>query len=94
MFAYEIIEKAYLDNHKLLITGNGGTVADSEHILGELMNRFKVPRLVSYEFAKGLKSIDVECGEGLLKNLERCLMALTWLSTKHSQWLISMMLME
>ena len=34
--AYEAMERAYLEGGKLLIAGNGGSAADSEHIAGEL----------------------------------------------------------
>lgn len=37
---YLVIEECYLNNGKLLIAGNGGSAADSEHIAGELMKRF------------------------------------------------------
>ena len=47
--AYLILEKCYENDHKLLIAGNGGSAADSEHIAGELMKRFKVPRPVTHE---------------------------------------------
>lgn len=74
--AYEIMEEAYVNDHKLLIAGNGGSAADSEHIAGELMKRFKTPRPCPSEFAEKLKSIDPERGENLAKNLERGLMAI------------------
>ena len=74
--AYFIMEEAYEGDHKLLIAGNGGSAADSEHIAGELMKRFKTPRPVTPEFAKKLKAIDPERGENLAKNLERGLMAI------------------
>ncbi len=74
--AYFIMEEAYEKDHKLLIAGNGGSAADSEHIAGELMKRFKTPRPVPAEFAEKLKAIDPERGEGLAKNLERGLMAI------------------
>ena len=74
--AYEIMEEAYLGDHKLLIAGNGGSAADSEHIAGELMKRFKTPRPVPAEFAEKLKDIDPVRGENLAKNLERGLMAI------------------
>lgn len=74
--AYEILEQAYASDHKLLIAGNGGSAADAEHIAGELMKRFKAPRPVPAEFAKRLKEIDPERGDGLAKNLERGLMAI------------------
>lgn len=74
--AYLIMEKAYEDDHKLLIAGNGGSAADSEHIAGELMKRFRTPRPVPIKFANKLKEIDPERGEVLSKNLERGLMAI------------------
>lgn len=74
--AYLIMEEAYEEDHKLLIAGNGGSAADSEHIAGELMKRFKTPRPVTPEMAEKLKSIDPVCGADLAKNLERGLMAI------------------
>ena len=74
--AYDVLEKAYKDDHKLLIAGNGGSAADSEHIAGELMKRFKTPRPVPTEFANKLKQVDPERGLALAKNLERGLMAI------------------
>ena len=56
--AYDILKEAYTNDHKLLIAGNGGSAADSEHIAGELMKRFKTPRPVPEDFAKKLKTID------------------------------------
>ena len=68
--AYQVMEECYENGGKLLIAGNGGSAADSEHIAGELMKRFKTPRPVSSEFAEKLKSIDPVRGENLAKNLE------------------------
>jgi D-sedoheptulose 7-phosphate isomerase len=74
--AYLIMEEAYEGDHKLLIAGNGGSAADSEHIAGELMKRFKTPRPVTPEVAEKLKAIDPERGADLAQNLERGLMAI------------------
>ena len=74
--AYRILEECYEGDHKLLIAGNGGSAADSEHIAGELMKRFETPRPVPSEFSKKLVEIDSERGPGLAKNLERGLMAI------------------
>ena len=74
--AYLVMEEAYEGDHKLLIAGNGGSAADSEHIAGELMKRFKTPRPVTPEMAEKLKAIDPVRGENLSKNLERGLMAI------------------
>lgn len=74
--AYGLMVEAYEGDHKLLIAGNGGSASDSEHIVGELMKRFKIPRACPPEFAEKLKSIDPERGAKLAKNLERGLMAI------------------
>ena len=74
--AYLVMEECYVNDGKLLIAGNGGSAADSEHIAGELMKRFKTPRPVTPEFAKKLKAVDPVRGENLAHNLERGLMAI------------------
>lgn len=74
--AYLIMEECYGHDGKLLIAGNGGSAADSEHIAGELMKRFKTPRPVTHEMAERLKEIDPIRGEDLAKKLERGLMAI------------------
>lgn len=74
--AYLIMERSYENGGKLLIAGNGGSAADSEHIAGELMKRFKTQRPVSAEYAKKLKEIDCERGAALAENLECGLMAI------------------
>ncbi len=74
--AYQILETCYRHGGKLLIAGNGGSAADSEHIAGELMKRFQIPRPVESAFADRLESIDPKRGSALAKNLERSLMAI------------------
>lgn len=74
--AYLLMEECYKKDGKLLIAGNGGSAADSEHIAGELMKRFKTPRPVSCEFAERLQRIDPIRGGNLAKNLECSLMAI------------------
>ena len=74
--AYLVLEECYVNDGKLLIAGNGGSAADSEHIVGELMKRFKIPRPVTPEFAEKMNSIDPVRGENLACTLERGLMAI------------------
>lgn len=74
--AYLVMEECYENDGKLLIAGNGGSAADSEHIAGELMKRFRTPRPVSKEFAEKLKRVDPVIGENLAQNLECSLMAI------------------
>lgn len=49
MDAYEIMMKVYQNNGKLLVCGNGGSAADSDHIVGELMKGFYKQRPLSVE---------------------------------------------
>lgn len=74
--AYKIIEDSYSNDGKLLIAGNGGSAADSEHIAGELMKRFKIPRPVPKAFSDKLIAVDYVRGIELSRNLERGLMAI------------------
>lgn len=74
--AYLVMEKCYKNGGKLLVAGNGGSAADSEHIAGELMKRFKISRPVSKEFAKKLIEVDQDRGQLLAKNLECSLMTI------------------
>ena len=55
--AYDAMEKSYENGGKLLLGGNGGSAADSDHIVGELMKGFVKRRPVSAELAEALKPI-------------------------------------
>ena len=68
--AYLIMENTYQHDGKILVAGNGGSAADSEHIAGELMKRFKIPRPVDEFFAEKLKKVDMERGAELANHLE------------------------
>lgn len=74
--AYKIMECSYEQSGKLLIAGNGGSAADSEHIAGELMKRFQVPRPIPEELKIKLREIDPIRGELLAENLEQPLAAI------------------
>ena len=74
--AYTIMEDSYSSGGKLLIAGNGGSAADSEHMAGELMKRFRLPRPVPPEFAAKLKEADPVLGADLAGELEQGLTAI------------------
>ncbi len=40
----DIIVKAFKNNHRVYLIGNGGSAADAQHIAGELIGRFKMNR--------------------------------------------------
>ena len=75
--AYEILEEAYSLGRKLLVSGNGGSASDSEHIVGELMKEFKLKRRVYSDQATALKEIDPELGQILADNLQGALPAIS-----------------
>ena len=52
--AYLLLEESYENGGKLLVAGNGGSAADAEHIVGELMKGFKLPRKPKTDFAEKL----------------------------------------
>ena len=74
--AYHILEGSYADGGKLLIAGNGGSAADSEHIVGELMKGFEKPRKLSQEYRDKLISVDEEMGATLGESLQGALPAI------------------
>ena len=47
-----ILISTYENDGKLLICGNGGSAADSEHIVGELMKGFILPRKIDQKLEK------------------------------------------
>ena len=63
--AYHIFEMSFSCGRKLLIAGNGGSAADAEHIVGELMKGFENPRRLSKEEIEKIKSVNSSLGEVL-----------------------------
>ena len=74
--AYELIETCYANGGKLLVAGNGGSAADAEHIVGELMKGFKNPRRLPKEYADRLIAVNPELGKILAENLQGALPAI------------------
>lgn len=68
--AYLVLEECYKNGGKLLAAGNGGSCADCEHIVGELMKGFCRKRPVPVEFAQKLLAADPERGEELAGKLQ------------------------
>lgn len=74
--AYQILENCYMHGGKLLIAGNGGSCADAEHIVGELMKGFVKRRRLPGALRAKLQECDSENGEKLAKGLQGGLMAI------------------
>ena len=67
--AYEVVRECYQSKGTLLIAGNGGSAADAEHIVGELMKSFVKPRKLSREFSEQLIAADAGMGAELAEKL-------------------------
>lgn len=74
--AYFLLEESYFKGNKLLVAGNGGSAADSEHIVGELMKGFKLPRKLDAEISQKLIDESEELGKTLVENLQGALPAI------------------
>lgn len=75
--AYELLGTAYTNGRKLLVSGNGGSASDSEHIVGELMKEFKLKRKVYREQAEEMCKISPDLGKVLAENLQGALPAIS-----------------
>jgi D-sedoheptulose 7-phosphate isomerase len=60
----------------LLVCGNGGSAADAEHIVGELMKGFVKRRPLPNDVAEKLKNVDNDIGKYLGENLQQGLPAI------------------
>lgn len=74
--AYLLLEESYENGGKLLVAGNGGSAADAEHIVGELMKGFKLSRKPETDFAERLVAENQELGSVLVENLQGALPAI------------------
>ena len=74
--AYEAMYECFASGHKLLIAGNGGSAADADHIVGELMKGFIKKRPLSEELKKSLQNLDHIQGTELSRQLQQGLPAI------------------
>ena len=74
--AYAVIKRCFETGKKLLIAGNGGSSSDADHIVGELMKGFVLPRRVDEDFAECLQTVDSKKGAELAARLQQALPAI------------------
>lgn len=74
--AYGLLVSCYKNGSKLLVAGNGGSAADAEHIVGELMKGFKLSRKIPEEMQQKLQAIAPEEGKCLADKLQGALPAI------------------
>ena len=70
---HKVLEESYDNGGQLLVAGNGGSAADSEHIVGELMKAFIKPRKLQNDLKNKLKTVDEKLGTVLADNLQGAL---------------------
>jgi|TARA_B110000967_G_scaffold188908_1_gene212159 D-sedoheptulose 7-phosphate isomerase len=75
--AFELLKNSYENSGKLLICGNGGSAADADHIVGELMKRFSIPREIPKQLKNKLLLDYGEKGKYMSDKLEGSLPAIS-----------------
>ena len=73
--AYGILAESFRAGGKLLVCGNGGSAADGQHIVGELMKSFALPRALGEEWRGAFAGADDP--DRLLHGLQRALPAVS-----------------
>jgi D-sedoheptulose 7-phosphate isomerase len=75
--ACEALVTCFSAGGKALICGNGGSAADSDHIVGELMKGFLLPRRIGDSFRKKLVEQDEKMGNMMADGLQGALPAIS-----------------
>jgi D-sedoheptulose 7-phosphate isomerase len=75
--AFELLCESYRQGGKLLVCGNGGSAADSDHITGELMKGFLLQRPLPEAERRKLAAASKEDGLYLAEHLQGALPAIS-----------------
>ena len=84
LVAYDLLTGAFRSGAKLLICGNGGSAADAEHIVGELMKSFRFKRPVDSNFLESYRRVNGDEAPSWLEGFLRFLLFLKRPSLRHS----------
>ncbi len=68
---FKILKQAYEKDHTVFVCGNGGSAADAEHIVGELMKSFILPRKIDSAFNRQLTELFGEEGAYIGSRLQK-----------------------
>ena len=79
-FAVKLLRDCYRRGGKVLTCGNGGSAADAEHIVGELMKGYLRKRPVPEETRMKLMAASPEAGDYLAGHLQGALPAISLVS--------------
>lgn len=78
--AFHLLQQCYSNRGKVLVCGNGGSAADAEHIVGELMKGFLLKRELTQADQERLRKAFPEDYHYLSSNLQRALPAISLVS--------------
>ena len=78
--AFAMLADCFRRGGKVLVCGNGGSAADSEHIVGELMKEFRIRRPLPEEDQARLRGLWGEEGRRLGQGLQGALPAISLVS--------------
>lgn len=78
--AVTMLSACYRAGGKLLVCGNGGSAADTEHIVGELMKGYMLKRPISSEARQKLRASGAEDADNLADHLQGALPAISLVS--------------
>jgi len=78
--SFELIQETYLQGCIVMICGNGGSAADAEHMVGELMKGFKLKRPIIDRQRKRLVDAFPDEGDYLADHLQRALPTISLVS--------------
>jgi len=74
--AFRTLTESWAAGGKLLVCGNGGSAADADHIVGELMKGYLSPRPLAEEVRARLCAADPQLGPVLAQKLQAALPAI------------------
>lgn len=69
--AFDILKKCYINNNKIVVAGNGGSCADGEHIVGELMKGFMKKRPLEKVEKESIIAYDNDYGYVLSEKIQK-----------------------
>lgn len=75
--ALDLLVAAYRAGNKLLVCGNGGSAADSEHMVAELMKGFLKPRPISSSDMARFEAASETGGKAIAQRLQGALPAIS-----------------
>jgi D-sedoheptulose 7-phosphate isomerase len=78
--ALELLIQTVEGGHTLFVCGNGGSAADADHIVGELMKGFLLKRPYPKEVQKDFLIADSDLGKDLTENLQQGIPAISLVS--------------